>query len=424
MKYRKLKLTILLLIAGLGIYPVLSAKVSTPGAEAGLEQRGRGRRRAPAPAPAEARDYSHFRHSVPAHQQQACDACHKFPTANWKTVRKGDAAFADVTDYPQHTSCLPCHRQQFFSGAVPTICRNCHTDPSPRNSTRFPFPNPRELFDASKKGEGAVSEYRVFFPHDKHEPMWGVVPAAEPRNGPRFVLAAYWQDKPAQKAEEKKPEDKNAVCGNCHKTYQPQGDSDDEYVTKPPKDLPETSFWLKKGAYKTPPPGHGACFTCHTEDMTPSSKDCGACHKLMAPAYVAALRQPHGDFDPKLAATMGIADRMDLDKWSRREAGKFRHEWLSHAELACTDCHKLAAISTIDTKGPSVAPLSCGGSGSGCHISAKADDPGDLNLEVDKKKADPGFQCTKCHVQLGKQPVPESHLKAVAAIKGAPADKK
>jgi hypothetical protein len=410
MRHRKLKLTIFLLMAGLGIYPVLMAAANG----APSEETQRGKRRAQPAARSASRDYSHFKHTVAAHQQQACDACHKFPTANWKTVRKGDAAFADVTDYPKHESCLPCHRAQFFSGTVPTICSNCHTNPSPRDSSRFPFPTLREAFDASKKGEGAVSEYRVYFPHDKHEPLLGQT-VDEPRDdAPRFVLAAYHQDK-AKAAQ--KPEDKNAMCANCHKTYQPQGDSDDEYVTKPPKNLAETDFWLKKGTYKTPPAGHAACFTCHTEDMSPAPKDCGTCHKLMPVAYIAAQRQPHADFDPKLAATIGINDRTDLDRWSRREAGKFRHEWFSHAELSCQDCHKLAAINTTDVKGPAVAVLSCGGDGTGCHVTPKSSDGGALNLEIDQKKASASFQCTKCHVQLGKQAVPESHLKAVAAVK-------
>ena len=289
MRHRKLKLTIFLLMAGLGIYPVLMAAANG----APSEETQRGKRRAQSAARAESRDYSHFKHAVAAHQQQACDACHKFPTANWKSVRKGDAAFPDVTDYPKHESCLPCHRAQFFSGAVPTICSNCHTNPSPRDSSRFPFPSLREAFDASKKGEGAVSEYRVYFPHDKHEPLLGETSDEQRDAAPRFVLAAYHQDKKAAQ----KPEDKNAMCANCHKTYQPQGDSDDEYVTKPPKGLAETDFWLKKGTYKTTPASHAACFTCHTEDMSPAPKDCGTCHKLMparAPRPARSSRRPGG----------------------------------------------------------------------------------------------------------------------------------
>src|SRR5205085_10682057 len=96
---------------------------------------------------------------------------------------------------------------------------------------------------------------------------------------------------------------------------------------------------------------------------------------------------------------------------------KFRHEWFGHAEFCCRDSHQLAAINTVDQKGPAVAVLSCGGEGSGCHVTPTAGDGSAHNLEVDQKKTSSSFQCTKCHIQLGKQPVPESHLKAVAAMK-------
>ena len=90
--------------------------------------------------------YSEFPHSVKAHQKE-CAACHKFPSDNWNKVRTGDSAFADITEYPKHETCLSCHKQQFFKGARPTICSICHTNPSPRDSSRHPFPNPREIFD-------------------------------------------------------------------------------------------------------------------------------------------------------------------------------------------------------------------------------------------------------------------------------------
>lgn len=57
-------------------------------------------------------DYSNFSH--PTHvvrEKLACGSCHKFPTNNWKEVRKGDAAFPDVAEFPEHATCLNCHRQ-------------------------------------------------------------------------------------------------------------------------------------------------------------------------------------------------------------------------------------------------------------------------------------------------------------------------
>src|SRR4051812_5556091 len=58
--------------------------------------------------------FTEFPHNARQHSKLACNSCHKFPTANWKRVRKDDEAFPDVTDYPKHESCLSCHRQQFF----------------------------------------------------------------------------------------------------------------------------------------------------------------------------------------------------------------------------------------------------------------------------------------------------------------------
>src|SRR5215204_6300222 len=116
------------------------------------------------------RGYSNFSHRVAEHQRQACDSCHKFPSPNWKEVRKGDEAFPDITQYPEHASCLACHRRQFFARERPhpRICSVCHAAATPRVQTRHPFPNPRAAFDASAKGRTHVSDFRINFPHDKH----------------------------------------------------------------------------------------------------------------------------------------------------------------------------------------------------------------------------------------------------------------
>jgi hypothetical protein len=419
MRERRTKLMMLLSIAAAAfLYPALISTATGTSGSRVVWQRSKLKRTTEAKVPRDTgRDYSRFTHNNPPHQKQ-CDSCHKFPSSNWKQVRKGDEAFADVTDYPQHSSCLGCHRQQFFSGSPPSICRVCHIDPSPRNSARHPFPNPRQLFDASTKGQSEFSEYKVYFPHEKHQGMFGQAwPTLEPERGLRLVLASFHQEN-AAKDQETQPT-KNSSCLKCHQDYKPQGESDKEFVTKPPKDLPETAFWLKKGTFKTTPQDHALCFTCHSQEggLTPAATDCGTCHKLLSPAQIVARRETHGDFDPKMAAAMGITDKTTLEKWRRREAVKFRHEWIIHADLSCTDCHNTAKVNTLDQKGPEVPVLSCGGSGSGCHITATSDEGGALNTEFDQKKADPVFQCTKCHAFLGKRPAPESHISALAAIK-------
>jgi hypothetical protein len=313
-------------------------------------------------------------------------------------VRKEGEAFEDVTDFPVHASCLNCHHAQFFSGARPAICTNCHTNPSPRDSTRHPFPNPREIFDKTPKGQTSFSEFQINFPHDKHIDLFGRANPGSGTDAGARTLRASWRNSVVIQ--------NNESCSNCHQTYMPQGDSDDEFVTAPPKDLPEDAFWLKKGAFKTTPTSHETCFTCHTADsgLKPAQADCATCHQLR-PSVEART-----DFDPRLAATMGIKDKTLLEKWRRREAGRFRHEWISHAELACAACHDVTKMNTLDERTKKVPVMSCGGAGTGCHT---GEPDSALNEAVAKKRTEPNFVCTKCHVVFGRDPVPVSHLNAV-----------
>src|SRR5205085_6132018 len=156
------------------------------------------------------------------------------------------------------------------------------------------------------------------------------------RNDVALVAVSFQTKKPAPPKS----------CPVCHETYQPQGNSSEEFVTKPPKNIGD-AFWLKKGTFKTAPNSHTVCFTCHSADsgIAPAPTDCNACHKLSAPTRVKA------DFDPKLAVTMGITDQIMLSKWSRRiSAGAFRHEGGEHPDLNCMGCHNVASptFSTLD----------------------------------------------------------------------------
>lgn len=407
---RAIKLISIAFICSIGLGFLLFTS-SFAGSAAKVEQRRGTRTRSGGvakAAKAPASDYSRFSHNIAQHKR-ACDSCHKFPSANWEKVRSGDAAFPDVTDYPQHPSCIECHRQQFFSGAQPLICTICHTNPSPRDSSRHPFPNPIEAFNVSKKGQNAISDFGVSFPHDKHVDIVGEH-KTEP-NRWRFIPASFRQPPPAKpepQAEESDPKS----CAVCHKTYQPQGESDSEYLTNPPQNLAEDAFWLKKGTFKTSPT-HATCFTCHAQDgVPPAATDCAGCHKLLSPTQRTQLTVAHDDYDPKLAASMGIKDKLTLERWSRRASVKFRHEWIPHASLSCVTCHNVASLNTMDRK-TRTQVKSCGGEGSGCHIEATTD--GVLNLEFQKKSADPAFQCTKCHVRNGQNPAPQSHVNAVSA---------
>ena len=340
--------------------------------------------------------YSKFSHNVKAHEM-ACSNCHKFPSDNWNKVRAEDTAFPDITDYPKHQSCVGCHKQQFFKGSPPEICSICHTNPSPRDSSRHPFPNPRELFDVSPKGKNAQSAFEIFFPHDKHIE---IVTALQ--KSPRvFQNVSFRRVNRAPLQEES--------CSVCHQTLNPQGDSEDEYAAPPPKNLGE-GFWLKKGTFKSAPIGHTVCFTCHVTDsgLSPEPDSCSTCHRLKRVI-------PFVDFDPNLASAMKITDKVTLASWSRRDSSaKFRHEWFSHSELSCSTCHNVGAMDTLDPATKRVGIEAC----AMCHVTPTADDGGALNFEADLRKENPGFQCVKCHAVFGKLPMPKSHSDALAAASG------
>ena len=213
------------------------------------------------------------------------------------------------------------------------------------DNSRHPFPNPRELFDKSPKGQKAPdSDFAISFPHDKH------------------IDVVTGEGKPPYK-----PAKGEESCWVCHNTYQPAGESADEYVTKPPADLKD-AYWLKKGSFKTTPIGHTVCFTCHSLDsgITPTPQDCNTCHKLRPP-------QPPPDFDPAIAAKMSIADKIMLTQWRHREsAGAFRHEFSMHADLDCSTCHTVAKMNTLDAKTKKVPISAC----ATCHATATVADGG------------------------------------------------
>lgn len=361
-------------------------------------------------------DYASFDHATAQHLK-TCDSCHKFPSANWKEVRKPDAAFPDISEYPEHASCLECHRTQFFARErpQPKICAVCHVNVTPRNTVRWPYPTLGESYDASPKGRAAVSDFGVSFPHDKHEGLFSELQRDEDA-GALFVRASFARGAPARQDD---PAKANAACATCHQTFQPQNDSDEEYVTQPPKALAEGAFWLKKGAFKTAPRDHATCFTCHSADagLPPAPSDCAACHKLLPTAERLGLASAHGDFDPKVAAAMGVTDRATLRRWSGRETARFRHEWPPH-DLACTSCHAVAQMNAAEPSVRRVAVLSCGGGGTGCHTEPPPD--GVLNTEIAQREANPKFECVKCHVANGRLPLPPSHASALPA----PAPKK
>lgn len=393
---------------------IVSSSVASHAAHLAFDLRAQAQRQRPlknrAPASKKPRiDYSKFSHSTHLGSQKlACESCHKFPTSNWKEVRKGDAAFADVAEFPEHSTCLNCHRTQFFARErpAPAICSNCHVNVTPRDTTRFLFPSLGDVADSSKVKRNVESEFLINFPHDKHADVVSRILTNSPSQF-GFVAISWRGLIPGQDPGGPKS------CPVCHQTYQPQGKSDDEYVTKPPKNLGD-AFWLKKGTFKTAPNSHTVCFSCHNADMgiPPAQNECGTCHQQAPPQP--AQKQ---DFDTKLAETIGVADETVLMAWrDRMSAGAFRHEGGEHPNLSCLTCHNVNAISSLSARNSMVPLTSCGGA-EGCHITATADEGGILNYEIDQRKSNSSFVCTKCHISFGKEAVPSSHLQAVLSPK-------
>ncbi len=171
-------------------------------------------------------NYTQFSHRTHFEKEKlACDSCHKFPTANWKDVRAGDAAFPDVAEFPKHESCLGCHRQQFFARQrpAPAICSNCHVNVTPKDTARFLFPSLGDVTNCGQRKVNSVKEFAVSFPHEKHE---------------------------------------DTECVTCHQLD-------------------------KEGEVKANPNNHAVCFSCHNSEseLPPAPSNCGTCHKLAeAPA--------------------------------------------------------------------------------------------------------------------------------------------
>jgi len=383
----------------------LASVASTENAEAIPQTRPSRSRRQNGPRTPKV-DYKRFSHATHITKQKlACNVCHTFPSANWKDVRKGEAAFPDIAEFPKHESCLNCHRTEFFARErpAPSICSNCHVNVTPRDTTRFLFPSLGDVVDAARPVRDFESDFAVHFSHELH--MDVITAKRNPRDVARSQLVAVrW-------TQEKKPPPLN--CPICHQTYKPQADSSEEYVTKPPKNLND-AFWLKKGTFKTIPNSHTGCFSCHNADsgIEPKSSDCQVCHKLVSTA--AQLKH---DFDPSLLTKMNVTDLVMVKAWRRRiSAGAFRHEGGAHPDLPCTDCHRPAQMNTTEPQTLKVAVRSCGGA-EGCHITATSDEGGSLNFEIDQKKATPTSTCTKCHLTFGKEAIPANHLQAIPVKK-------
>jgi len=132
------------------------------------------------------------------------------------------SSFPDVKDYPDHDSCVSCHRPQFFKGARPQICSVCHSKTSPRDEARFAFRN-----------SAAKQQFTIEFPHDRHQDVIALMR--------RPVVFAH------------APQNYNN-CTICHAS--------------------------RNTTFKAAPGNHASCFNCHWKSQQPVADNCKGCHML------------------------------------------------------------------------------------------------------------------------------------------------
>lgn len=410
MKRRTITLVIFLLLTSLTfVYPRPAPSSASLRPEPEPQRRGQTGHRARRPARA-ARpriDYSRFNHNRPEHRQRSCDSCHIVWAIEEKTQEMTSDSL-DIKDYPEHESCLDCHRQQFFKGARPVICSNCHNVVSPRSDARFVFPK-----------KNATSQFDNVFPHASHvkSTMLGQFKRI---SGPNANL--------------------QSSCMFCHKV--------DATISKPAKGAPADAFAPPAGTFMTTPSSHVTCFQCHFQkgvenrETPPLAMECAKCHVNIAAAAaatpaaiatasttgtVAPITTPvaataHASAQKPPAATPKpvaqkatpsptpiAAHSLPARAWPERVVLKFAHEKDAHKKrtnddgkevaITCLQCHTAArkALTLEDMRKNKVQVPSC--SSSGCHTATSGTAQLGLSLyrELRDRGKEPKFECALCH---------------------------
>lgn len=350
-------------------------------------------------------DYSRFEHDsdhvkYDTARRANCNDCHKL----------NSPLQYDIKDFPDHPSCVGCHRPQFFVGARPVICTVCHKVSSPRDERRFPFPKP---------SEDVTREFPGHFPHGLHQNLLARArPTYESTGELSFVRAAF----AASAADERRQEN----CALCHAPYDKTKKGEEGFFPGakwPDNMLPGVGTFRK---IPDGPEGHRTCFVCHASSEkgwrspNPVAEDCAGCHSKTAPVGQTAGPQPVAT-PSAMTATRPILPPMKFGFTNvllpARKVLNFQHEGGgeggSHLE-GCTTCHiNITQEQTLIVK-PDVPISSC----AICHVaggkksSLKKGTDTTITTEMDawlsSKKA-----CLSCHtMEIGSRPPPCSHYYA------------
>lgn len=353
-------------------------------------------------------NYSRFAHDLnhvkydPNHRAN-CSDCHTLASP----------LQYDIKDYPDHPSCVNCHRQQFFTGARPAICTVCHKASSPRDSSRFDFP---------KLNTDVRREFPGHFPHALHQDLLaGVRPAPDDAGEFRLLRASFKQSAfVAQTTQEN--------CATCHASYDKTKKDEEGFFPGagwPDNMLPGTGTFRK---IPTGAEGHRTCFVCHASagkswnSPQPVADNCAGCHnKAAAPLAATASRSQTTAPTSMTTAARLLPSPVKVSFTNvllpPRKVFNFQHEGGgsggSHEE-GCTTCHiNITQEQTFVVK-PDVPIASC----ALCHIaggkksSLKKGTDTTITTEMDDwtstKKA-----CLSCHTsEIGSRPPPCSHYYA------------
>jgi hypothetical protein len=346
-----------------------------------------------------ARDYSRFSHASASHLKRDCASCHRIVSFEQP----------DLTDFPDHPSCVECHRRQFFSGARPAICSNCHTLVSPRGEARFAFPKPGEFDD-----------FADVFPHANHVKTTSLI---------QFKKVI------GEKA------NTQASCLYCHKV---------DAVKRAGPSLAQgaDSFAPPAGTFMTTPTSHATCFQCHwregveNREQPPLANECARCHRNVEAAGIAGIVSTNAstsDTASVVANVAPVARQIPAALTSTSRAGllperivpKFVHELESHKKklneegkevaISCLQCHvairKAATLESLRLTENRVGLLTC--SSSACHtaVSGMAQLKLSVYRELRERAKDAKFDCALCHTPPASLAVevPCSHYNSVLA---------
>jgi hypothetical protein len=355
---KRYTITFLVLALVALIFVFFPHQFSQDGMAAGQKRRVR-RPVKPRTATKPAIDYSKFSHATKDHRG-ACKTCHQVPTTNWRKAEDypGLAAFPDVADFPEHDTCIRCHRAQFFRGAKPVICSVCHTKVSPRDDARSSF----------RKASGP-EEFKIEFPHDKHQDVIAAL-----RSRPNFIQSGFIQRSFVKSMHA--ADDKTKKYNNCEICHAPSNNAP----------VPPAAGWVDgyqppADTFKESPDNHASCFNCHWAKQEPISDNCAGCHKL-----------GKLDIHPRISMKF----RHDAGGENKNHVGE------------CATCHiNITKAATLQGLKPDV-PIFPSCATSSCHQKV-------LNEELNNYNKAPGdFKCVKCHTtDVGTKKPPNSHTMAL-----------